>query len=51
MFQTKVEEKIETHFTLKNVFPTIMPLRDTVEKYGGAREAADGRTAARCMLD
>jgi hypothetical protein len=45
-------DKIKTH-TLCSVFSPRKScrLRDKVEKYGGVREAADGTTAARFVLD
>jgi len=39
MFQTKVGEKIKTHFMLINLFPSkIVHLWDVVEKYGTGRQ-------------
>ena len=51
-FQVNDVEKIKIH-----IFCSVPFLRkscrlwDNVEKYGGAREAADGNMAARCVLD
>jgi hypothetical protein len=40
MFQTKVVEKIKTHFRVINLFLSkIVPLSDDVEKYSSVREA------------
>jgi hypothetical protein len=44
-------ETQNTHFIFKNIFRKLWRLRDKIEKYGGAREAANDNTAARCMLD
>ena len=52
MFQTKVVEKIKTRILCSvTFFLRSCRLRDNVEKYGGAREAACDNMAARCMLD
>jgi hypothetical protein len=40
MFQTKVVEKINTHFTF-NKFFLFCILRDNVKKYGATRQATD----------
>jgi hypothetical protein len=52
MFQIKAVEKIKTHILYSVMFfQKLCLLWDNVEKYGGAREAADDKTVARCMLD
>jgi hypothetical protein len=52
MFQIKVVDKIETHILCSvTFFQKSCRLWDNVEKYGGAREAADDNMATRCMLD
>ena len=52
MFQMKVVEKMKTHILCSvTFFRKSCRLWDNVEKYGGAREAADDNTAARWMLD
>ena len=43
-------ENQNTHFIFSNFFQKSCRLWDNVEKYGGAREAADDNTAACCML-
>jgi hypothetical protein len=52
MFETQTVEVIKTHI-LRSVtfFRNSCHFLDNVEKYGGAREAADGNMAARFMLD
>ena len=45
-------ENQNTYFMLNNIFfKKSCSLRDNVEKYGGAREAANGNMAVRCMLE
>jgi hypothetical protein len=44
-------ENQNTYFMLNNFFRKPYSLLDNVEKYGGAREAVNGKTAPRCMLD
>jgi hypothetical protein len=51
MFYTKVVEKTKSYFVFSNFFQKSRRLRDNVKEYDGAREAADGIMAARCMLD
>jgi len=54
MFQTKVVEKIKTHFMLNNffLFRKSCRLWDNVEKYCRAGQLTDGNMAhAHCMLD
>jgi hypothetical protein len=52
MFRIKAVEKIKTHFMFNNGFSkNRYHSCDDVEKYGGAREAADNNIAAHCMLD
>jgi len=53
MFQTKVAEKIKTHFMLNKVFSRkSWCLWDKVEKYCRAGQATDDSMAnAHCMLD
>ena len=41
MFQTKVVEKIKTHFMLKQFFPKVVLFMGHVEKCCRAREATD----------
>ena len=49
-FQIKVVEKIKVHILCRMPFSRkSCRLWDTVEKYGGAREAANGNMALRCM--
>jgi len=51
MFQTKVVEKIKTHFMISNFFFLIVPLWDNLEKYCRAGHATDdNRVHAHCML-
>jgi hypothetical protein len=48
----KVVQKIKTRISCSVTFSRkSRRLGDNVEKYGGARETADGNIAARCMLD
>jgi len=52
MSQTKVVEKIQTHFTFNNFFLKSCRLWDNVEKYGRARQEADNNMAhVHCTLD
>jgi hypothetical protein len=52
MFQTKVVDKIKTHFVFNNCFLNSCHLWDNVEKYYRARQATDDNTAhVHCMLD
>jgi hypothetical protein len=53
MFQTKVLEKIKTHFIFNNFFPSkIKHLWDNVEKFGRASQAThDNMAHALCMLE
>jgi hypothetical protein len=53
MFQIKVVEKIKTHILCSvTIVRKSCCLWDNVEKYGGAREAADDNMAhALCILD
>ena len=52
MFQIKVLEKIKINILCPIIFfPKIVPLWDNVEKFGGAREAANDNVAALCVLD
>ena len=44
-------ENQNTHFMLNNFLRKPCSLLDNVEKYGGATEAVNGKTAPRCMLD
>jgi hypothetical protein len=44
-------EHQNSHFIFHNFFRKSCRLLDNVEKCGGAREAADNNTAARCLLD
>jgi hypothetical protein len=51
-FQITVVEKIKTHILcLITFFPKSYRLWYNVEKYVGAREAADDNMADRCILD
>jgi hypothetical protein len=51
MFQIKVVEEIKIHISLSETFfLTSCHLWDNVEKYGGAREAADGNMTALCIF-
>ena len=46
------KRQLGKHFTFSNFsFFENRALYDNVEKYGGAREAANGNMAVRCMLD
>ena len=52
MFQIKVIEKIKIHILCSiTFFPKSSRLLDSVEKYDGAREAANDNVVAHCMLD
>jgi len=54
MFQTKVVEKIKTHFLLSTIFffEKMRRLRDNLEKYCTAGQATDDNMAqAHGMLD
>jgi hypothetical protein len=52
MFQTKVVEKVKTHFVLGNIFLKFCRLSENVEKYCRADEATEDNMAnAHCMLD
>jgi hypothetical protein len=51
MFQTKVVDKIKTHFMFRNVFRKSCRLFDIVEKYGGEKEDAEDKAPACGMLD
>jgi len=53
MFQTKILEKIKTHFIFNNSFLSkIVPLWGNVEKYGRASQAThDNMAHVHCMLD
>jgi hypothetical protein len=52
MLEIKVVEKIKTHILCSiTFFQKSCLLLDNVEKCGGAREAADDMTTARCLLD
>ena len=52
MFQTKVVEKIKTHFVFSNFFPKFVPFMRYVEKYCRAGQATDDKMAhALFMLD
>jgi hypothetical protein len=53
MFQTKVTEKIKTHFMLNNFFfCKSSGLSDNVDKYHRAGQATDDNMAhAHCMVD
>ena len=51
MFEIKIAEEIKVYLVCSVTFSRkLYPLWDTVEKFGGAREAADYNIAARCML-
>jgi hypothetical protein len=50
MFQTKVVEKVETHFLLNNGFCENRAIYVNVEKYGTARQATDNRAHTHFML-
>ena len=45
MFQTKVVDKIRTHFVLSNIVPKTFRLWENVEEYGRAGQATDGSMA------
>jgi hypothetical protein len=50
--QIQVVRKIKIHFYAQRLFfRKSCRFWDNVEKYGGARETADGNTAASCMLN
>jgi hypothetical protein len=52
MFQINVVDKIKIHILYSvTFFRKSFRLWDNVEKYGGAREAADDNMAARSMVD
>jgi len=52
MLQTKVVEKINTHFMFYNFFKKLFHLWDNVEKYHRAGQAAvDNMVHVHCMLD
>jgi hypothetical protein len=52
MFQIKIVQKIKTHALHSVTFSRkSCHLWDKVEKYGGAREAADNVAPSRGMLD
>jgi hypothetical protein len=52
MFQIKVVEKIKTHILCSaTFFRQSCRLRDKVEKFGVAREAAENMEPERCMVD
>jgi hypothetical protein len=44
-------ENQNTRFVLNKISSENRAVYDNVEKYGGAREAASGNMAGRCMLD
>ena len=52
MFQMNEVEKMKVHILCSvTFFRKLCRLGDKVEKYGGAREAADDNMAARWVLD
>ena len=52
MLQTKVVEKINTHFMFNNFFQKLFHLLDNVEKYCRARQATiDNMVHPYCILD
>jgi hypothetical protein len=52
MLQTKVVEKINTHFMFNNFFQKFFRLSDNVEKYRRAGQATvNNMVHAHCILD